>query len=445
MKLARTVFWFSSLLIVFFLASLMGHYRMITYDLIFKPLEKTLITANQLIKGKPDLVREAKYNRQGVTVYKENQLQGRGLTAIQGWFTDGAQVKLIDYQGNQLNAWPIDFYSIWPDPVHISDPEKLPQTQFNFHSQGMYLYPDGSLLANVQSLGMFKMDRCGDVLWTLDKRTHHTVELDDEGFIWVPVAAPNNEVPEELILDVKETQVTRKSYFGYDHSILKLSAEGKLLQEISLLKSIFDAGIEDRLYDSLYINYKGFLHPNDIEIVTESLADKIKGVKKGDLLLSLRQMHMLTIVDRETGELLWYQIGPWVRQHDPDIDKHGNISIYNNRSSKLVYAEEEPYSNILKYDPRNNHVEVLYPQDEAQENQFYSDIMGSHQLLANGHVLITETRTGRVFEANTAGDIVWEYIEAYKEDYAALIESAERYPDDYFDDINWNDCPVKSH
>ncbi len=148
------------------------------------------------------------------------------------------------------------------------------------------------------------------------------------------------------------------------------------------------------------------------------MANKIPGVNKGDLLVSIRQMNMLAIIDQITGAIKWHFIGPWIRQHDPDITSEGNIVVFNNGHNQLSF-NRIPGSNIIELDPETGKTRIIYPLNGQQG--FYSDILGAHQLLENGNRLITESRAGRVFEVNPQGDIVWDFVKPYDESYASLI------------------------
>ena len=64
-------------------------------------------------------------------------------------------------------------------------------------------------------------------------------------------------------------------------------------------------------------------------------------------------------------------------------------------------------------------------------------MFGSHQLLPNGNRLIVESRAGRVFEINPAGDVVWGLASAYDDTYASLIATAERVDEDFFEVDDW--------
>lgn len=375
----------------------------------------------------------------GVTLFDRDRAYS-GWTVMQGWFSDGLQLQLVDMNGDVIHQWIIDFHDIWPDPKHISPEINIPQTPYNYHSQGLHVYPDGSIVANIGNQGAFKMNRCGDILWTVDRMTHHSVTRFSDGSFWMPANSDYVEMPEELLFgDVTKKQLAEQ-LGRYENLVLHVDATGQVIKEFSVLKALVDAGMERELHDILLIDPFDLTHVNDIEEITPALAAKIDGVVPGDLLISIRQLHMLAILDVDSGEIKWHQTGPWIRQHDPDITPDGNITLFNNRSSSVA-VRSAPGSNIIEFDPQTGESIVLYPPPDASnpDMRFYTDIMGSHQVLPNGNLLITESRAGRVFEVTDSGEIVWEYVKAYDRVHAALIEESERFPKDYFKVEEW-DC-----
>lgn len=172
-------------------------------------------------------------------------------------------------------------------------------------------------------------------------------------------------------------------------------------------------------------------------MVTRSLASKVDGVDVGDLLVSIRQMNMLAILGHQDGRIKWHITGPWIRQHDPDITADGNIVLFNNGSRKLAFGRP-PGSNIMELDTASGKTKILFPADAT--GAFYSDIMGEHQLLPNGNRMIVESSAGRVFEVDEKRGTVWDYVAPYNSAYASLIESARRYPPNYFTVDDWS-CP----
>ena len=57
--------------------------------------------------------------------------------------------------------------------------------------------------------------------------------------------------------------------------------------------------------------------------------------------------------------------------------------------------------------------------------------MGKHQWLPNGNLLITESKSGRGFEINRQGELVWQYINYVDQDIVGIIGKAERLPPEY--------------
>lgn len=73
---------------------------------------------------------------------------------------------------------------------------------------------------------------------------------------------------------------------------------------------------------------------------------------------------------------------------------------------------------------------IIYP--TKVQDAFFSKIMGNHQTLPNGHRLVTESLSCRVFEINKDGEIIWQIIIPYDEDLASLITISYRVRTDYF-------------
>ena len=59
---------------------------------------------------------------------------------------------------------------------------------------------------------------------------------------------------------------------------------------------------------------------------------------------------------------------------------------------------------------------------------FFTDIMGKHQWLPNGNVLVTESTAGRAFEINLRGEIVWQYINYVENKTVGLVQEVTRLP-----------------
>jgi hypothetical protein len=408
------------------------------FSYIYNGYVNTLLLLQQSIQKRSPLLLKKAYDGNGVIIHRKGAYNG--LTVLQGIFPEGPQLKIIDMEGNELHRWNIDFFSIWPEPHHLPE-NRVPKSVHNYHTQGMFLTPDGSVIVNVGHKGTVKLDKCGNVLWTLDYMTHHSITPGINGGYWIPAERPVDEVPDELIFtDMGRPElerITAAANEGYENTILFIDSNGRVQETFSVLRALYEGGFERELYDAMLIAPADPTHLNDIEVVTAALAARIDGVSEGDLLVSLRQMNMLAILDRHDGAIKWHTVGPWIRQHDPDITADGNIVLFNNGSRKFAFGRP-PGSNIMELDIASGKTKIIFPVDEA--GAFYSDIMGEHQLLPNGNRMVVESRAGRLFEVGSKGEIVWDYVAPYNSEYASLIESAQRYSPDYFTVDNWS-CP----
>ncbi len=93
-------------------------------------------------------------------------------------------------------------------------------------------------------------------------------------------------------------------------------------------------------------------------------------------------------------------------------------------------------SNIMEIDPAT-HV-VTYRYGILPEQRMFTHERGKHQQLNGGHILIIEANAGRAFEVDAAGRIVWEFVNRYDEEDAALISEATQHPGDYFQVADWS-------
>ncbi|MBV7378100.1 arylsulfotransferase family protein [Maritimibacter dapengensis] len=428
---------------IFMLGGLMSMFGAAPFPALHKGFVDTVQLVQELRQTRSALLAPSPYEGEGVVTHDPARAQ-RGLTLIQGIMPGGAQVKMIDMDGAEIHRWEIDYFDVYDAPTHVVPAGNLPKSKYHFHTQGFWPLPDGSLVANIGGVGTVRLDQCSNPVWATEKMAHHSITRTADGTFWVPGDISIYDTPDALL----PAGVSRDEIAGmlvgtlknYNNSLLLLNADGEVEREFSVLQSLMDAGLERELYASQQEILADPTHINDIEVVNAALADKIEGVAEGDLLVSIREMHMLAIFDQFDGHLKWHRQGTWVRQHDPDIMPDGTIEIFNNRARSV--GDWVTNSQILSYDPATDETVVLHPQGE--EDKFYSSIMGTHQRLENGNVLITETMAGRMFEATPDGAVVWDYRLPYDDEVASAFEAGARVPTDYFDITNWTCKETKS-
>ena len=344
-------------------------------------------------------LKPAQHPGSGVTANDGERLQP-GLTFMAGLFDGEIAARLIRADGSVVHEWPVSFSEIWPDRQAKHKDEPL--TDWNVFLHGILALPDGSIVFNFdEGQSLVKMGRCGEIVWKLDEPIHHSVFQADDGTFWVPVG----------------------------HAVGQVSADGELLQRISIVRMIRDAGLHGVLY--IHEPRTTKMHPNDVEVLSEDLAPAFPQFEAGDVMYSMRDLNLVIVFDPETQTLKWFQHGPWLRQHDPDFLPDGRISVFNNR---MQYEA----SDIMVVDPQTRDLEIVYAGTE--DAPFYTALRGKHQTLANGNILITSSHSGRAFEVTPGRDIVWEFINRYDDKRVGVLSNAIRYPNDYFRVDDWGAC-----
>ena len=164
---------------------------------------------------------------------------------------------------------------------------------------------------------------------------------------------------------------------------------------------------------------------NDVESFPDDMEPGV--FKPGDLMISLRNINTVLVFDPDTLKIVYINTGGFVRQHDPDFLDGNRISVFDNNLA--ASDEANPSSRIVIVDARDNTREIYY--QGTLEKPFYTAVMGKHQWLPNGHLLITDSHSGRAFEINSNKEIVWEYYNFIDEDVVAVVEEVQRIPESF--------------
>ena len=392
------------------------------------------------LAGRPEhFLQPARYDGDGVTV---NDLPDgdADLILLSGFFGDTNALRLIRRNGDVVASWPVRFSDLFSDTSHIPAP---PTTEWNLDTHGALALPDGSVVFSFEWGGLVKLDRCGEPIWTLPRMTHHSVERAEAGGFWVPGMR---------YWDKGESPFPPFSTPLLEDTLLRVSEDGEVLAEISVPGLFYDNGMEAILTATghSFSNDMGWdnqiVHLNKIEELTSDLAEDFPDFGAGDLALSIRELNMIMIVDPAQGEVKWWKIGPWLRQHDPEFRSGGKIMVFNNNVYRTAFDNDRDKtplsypigSNITQIDLEFGEHEIIYGRSENET--MLSVVRGKVDLTTGGGLLITEFEGGRVFETDAGGTVVWEYINRYNEEEIAEITEARVYPASYFMVDDWS-CP----
>jgi hypothetical protein len=219
-------------------------------------------------------------------------------------------------------------------------------------------------------------------------------------------------------------------------TVLEISPAGEILTEISVIDLLQKNDLHGLLHMGRFDDIQrgkakttgDTLHLNDVEIFPLNLEPG--HFKPGDLMISLRNIHTVLVFDPKTEEITYRQSGGFVGQHDPDFIDGDRISVFDNAVAIGDDAARESRIVILSAEKANAGPEVYYKGTDV--SPFYTDVMGKHQWLSNGNLLLTESTKGRAFEVDHKGEIVWQFINFVNDDgLVGLIDEAQRLPNEF--------------
>jgi hypothetical protein len=395
-RLARLLFVFGLVAIAFAYGFLARSWKLPPYLQIKQAADAGQAFA-EFLTNADYLEVPVRHERSGVTVLDE-QRASPGLTFISLYTGERFLARLIDLQGNVVHEWRASFREVWggvPPHVRYAADDRI----IEWH--GTHLYPNGDVLFNFEGQlfpyggGLVRVDKDSKVIWKVARNTHHSIEVAEDGTIWVPAM---NYRPEGM------KELPGWEPWFYEDVILKISPDGQILDEISIplaLKSL--PGIMKQKTDAFDPT-----HLNDVEPVSAEVAAELPMLASGDLLVSLRDISTIVAIDPSTKAAKWAMVGRFRRQHDPDLLPGGRMMVFDNLGGSDPAACGE--SRILEFDVITWQETWRY--DGCDGHRFESEVWGVQQALPNGNVLLTESFGARVFEVtrDKPARIVWEYV-----------------------------------
>jgi hypothetical protein len=180
----------------------------------------------------------------------------------------------------------------------------------------------------------------------------------------------------------------KKNYWQYGNADFKIKSGSRRYEEVE------------------HADWDPF-HPNDIEPLNDDKADSYKKFIKGDLLISLRSINMVFVYRPSTKKIIWHIYGLTSRQHDPDWNDRGTITIFDNKyhNGKSVISE---------INPNNNNIEHLV--FSTPDFLFYKPTGGNHELSDDGNIVFFNTDSaiyGRREKSNNS-EMAFAYRNRYK-------------------------------
>ena len=347
-----------------------------------------------------------------------------GLTLVTSTAANNTiSAKVINTEGETIHQWNIDCFEMWPDANHI--PEFLrPKAKPGAQIHGAEVTPDGGLVFNFDFLGLVRIDKDSQVVWRLPYMTHHSIHRHDDGNFWVS-GRKFHTGPDPRLPHLKPP--------FFEDTVIEVTPDGEILREWTVADMLKESG-----YGSyLYMNESGgsrlggveergsgdIFHLNDVEPFSSQLEPGF--YETGDVMLSLRDINSIVIFNSETGKVKTVITGDFVKQHDPDFIDGNTITIFDNNNSK----SQPKKSRIVEISAGKSGSKVIF--EGAKDQRFFSHIMGKHQWLPNGNLLITDSMSGRGLEVDQKGNIVWQYLNFVEKGTVGTVSEFTRLPVEY--------------
>jgi hypothetical protein len=311
-----------------------------------------------------------------------------GWRIVVGGFTLDGELEnaalLLSPQLEVVNVWKL---------VEKDIPGAKPQPPYGKFVHGFAMLRDASMIfAFDNGVSLQRFDACGRRIWVVPGPFGHSVSLDDsEQFAWA--IRHSGEVEEVVKVATADGAIVKRI------SMADIAAANPTIDILEIRQEDASRGNDNPRNTTDKWLQEPF-HLNDVEPLPAAMAKQFPGFHAGDLLISVRSLNLIFVVDPQTLEVRWWHSGSWRRQHDPDWQATGEITLFDNRMNR-------DYSRIVSIVPSSREVRVLF---DGRANDFYSRIRGKHQVTGAGTLLVTSPQQGRAFEVDAEGRVVFEML-----------------------------------
>ena len=281
------------------------------------------------------------------------------------------------------------------------------------------IFENGDLLAIYEGLGLIKIDKDSNLIWSSPLHAHHDLEVQPNGDIYV-LTRKAHRVPR---IDPEAPVL--------EDFVSILSEHGKLRAEMSLLEA-FEGSRFASLVRKDQISGNGDLfHTNSITVLDSRFDKKNRIFGEGNILTSMNRMGVVAVINIRLGQVVWVRQTQPIGQHDPQLLGNGNMLLFTNNMNARNDGTGD--SRIEEFNPVSKALVWTYRGTEAQP--FYSKYLGTAERLPNGNTLITESDAGRAFEVLPSGEIVWQFYNPNRAgdaaEFIATLPEVIRLPADF--------------
>lgn len=294
---------------------------------------------------------------------------------------------LMDMDGTVLHEWSYPSTELFPDYKNAKDLRE----GWDSWTRGKLL-ENGDLLAIVDGWGLLKLDKESNLLWVYRAEVHHNVFVERD--------------PDTIYILTRKADIysfVHPSEPVLNDFVCVLDRDGNEIKKVSILHALRDSPYAPLLKRMPVPG--DILHTNTLQVLDGRLAHKIPAFRKGNILLSIREINTVCVLDLEMESIVWAMSSLWQGQHEPTVLDNGNMIVFDNSGTR-------PYSRVIEFDPVTQEIVWMYQGDAS--NEFYSRTGSSARRLPNGNTLITESESARAFEVTPDKRVVWKFVNPHK-------------------------------
>jgi len=326
--------------------------------------------------------------------------------------TKRADVQLIKISdGTVVARWQPDWSAIMGQ---ITTNKYTPLgSQYAARALHPLLLDDGDIVFNHLDF-IARISSCrSKPIWLLNEPMHHSNELDETGkAIWTP------SISQDGFADNPWLQERVR-----DDALAHVSTDGRLIERLSFVRILRENGLQSMLMGtSGFVLNEDPIHLNEIKAASRDS----RYWKRGDLLVSARNLSTLFLYRPSTNKIIWYQTGPWMNQHSVDFVDDHRISVLNNN----VVSGPNIFKEGMFVNSRDTNQVMVYDFDTGQISQPFAALLaqarprsstgGRARILPDGGLFVEENNFGRLLRF-TKDRLLWAFVNDYDDKRIGVV------------------------
>ena len=288
--------------------------------------------------------------------------------------------------GEELKTWSVD---------RLANP----------HNRIMHslMLQDSSLIYSLNGVtGIIKIDKKSERLWKQDTIAHHhAINMGADNTFWANTYTKDKG---EHIYYGARFSIDGREFPFIDNTLTQFDAEtGRILYHKSVTEILIENDLTHLLIKS---DSPGDpLHINDVQPVLEDGPHMLKG----DVFISSRTSSWIMHYRPSTGEVIELIEGPFMSQHDVDIETDSTIIFFNNSGQTLKGERPDQHrlaENLIEVKPQYSGV-LRYHLGHGTFERIYPEVFKEQEIFSFTESLVEELPGGGYYIEEQNSSVLW--------------------------------------